>query len=82
MKGFYTDKAGNVKGYFDLPSKPEDTEEYTWVESDVKPEIALSKEQIAENKKVSDNAVTKASAISKLKGLGLTDVELDALGIK
>lgn len=38
-KGYRTDKAGNVLDYFDLPSKPEDTDEFTWIESDEKPPL-------------------------------------------
>jgi hypothetical protein len=81
MKGYYTDKKGKVLGYFDLPSKPEDDEKHTWIESDEKPEIAPSKEKNAFDKKISDQAVAKASVATKLKALGLTDDELDILGI-
>ena len=70
-KGYYTDKQGNVLGYFELPNKPEDDEKHTWVEADEKPSIyvaPLTAEQEVAKKK-SELAISDYKILKKLEKL-------------
>lgn len=43
--GYYIDPIGHVLGYWELPEKPQDTEEILWVESPERPPLYVSEEK-------------------------------------
>ncbi len=80
IKGYYTDKQGNVLGYFELPTKPDDDEKHTWVESGERPEIYVAPEVLKEreiNEKKAQLAISDYKILKKLeKLLPVDDVDV------
>jgi hypothetical protein len=74
--GYYTDKNGNVLGYWDLPVRPADTAEHNWVESTDRPSIYIAakdavKQEISTLEATITPRMTQEAAIgSALTGLG------------
>lgn len=69
-KGYYTNQQGQVLGFWELKDKPQDSE-YTWVESDEKPDLYVPpptpEQEIALNKAVL--AQTDYKILKKLERL-------------
>jgi hypothetical protein len=70
-KGYYTDKQGNVLGYFELPTVPENVGVYNWVESTERPALYVPpptpEQEIAQNK--SALAISDYKILKKLEKL-------------
>jgi hypothetical protein len=80
MKGYYADKDGLVRGYWDLAEKPVDTQEYTWVVTDDLPPVYVpepTKEEVESKLKAEIQALELKNLRKLFDGEDLTAVNAE-----